>query len=122
MLSILQALSRVASKFSPFESPESVGFKSSIINEALYSLPTIATDVTTFLSSFNHTEAANDDKFDMFKDDNDKFDAIQGHKMAIVAVEADLDEHLLEIRKMLKHSKLGYVTVAGIEVDIVVIQ
>lgn len=55
----------------------------------------------------------------MFKDDDEKFDAIQGHKMAIVAVEADLDEHLLEIRKMLKNSKLGYVTVAGIEVYIV---
>jgi len=55
----------------------------------------------------------------MFKDDDEKFDAIQGHKMAIVAVEADLDEHLLEIRKMLKNPKLGYVTVAGIEVYIV---
>jgi hypothetical protein len=52
----------------------------------------------------------------MFKDDNSKFDAIQENKMAIAAVEADLDVHLLEIRKMLKHSKLGYVTVAGIEV------
>jgi len=37
--------------------------------------------------------------------------------MAIAAIEADLDEHLLEIRKMLKHSKLVYVTVAGIEVS-----
>jgi hypothetical protein len=51
----------------------------------------------------------------MFKEDA-KFDAIQEHKMAIVAVEADLDEHLLEIRKMLKNGRLGYVTVAGIEV------
>ena len=53
----------------------------------------------------------------MFKDELDKFEAIQEHKMAIVAVEADLDDHLLEIRKVLKHSKLNYVTVAGIEVD-----
>ena len=53
----------------------------------------------------------------MFKDDFSKFGSIQEHKMAIVAVEADLDDHLLEIRKMLKHSKLGYVTVAGIEVS-----
>ena len=108
----------MASKFQPFESPQSVGFKSSIINEAIYSLPTIATDITTFLSTFNHNEAANDNKFDMFKDDFSKFDAIQEHKMAIIAVEADLDDHLLEIRKMLKHSKLGYVTVAGIEVSV----
>jgi hypothetical protein len=36
--------------------------------------------------------------------------------MAITAIEADLDEHLLEIRKMVKHSKLVYVTVSGIEV------
>lgn len=69
----------------------------------------------TFLSMFNHAEAANDNKFDMFKDEA-KFDAIQEHKMAIVAVEADLDEHLIEIRKMLKNGRLGYVTVAGIEV------
>jgi hypothetical protein len=54
----------------------------------------------------------------MFKDDFSKFGAIQENKMAIVAVEADLDDHLLEIRKMLKHSKLGYVTVAGIEVSV----
>ena len=52
----------------------------------------------------------------MFKDDDSKFGAIEENKMAIAAVEADLDIHLLEIRKMLKHSKLGYVTVAGIEV------
>ena len=52
----------------------------------------------------------------MFKDDFSKFDTIQEYKMAIVAVEADLDDHLLEIRKILKHSKLVYVTVAGIEV------
>ena len=85
------------------------------MNEALYSLPTIATDVTTFLSVFNHTEAAKDNKFDMFKDEA-KFDAIQEHKMAIIAVEAELDEQLVEIRKMLKCPRLGYVTVAGIEV------
>jgi len=53
----------------------------------------------------------------MFKDDDIKYDAIQEHKMAIVAVEADLDEQLMEIRKILKHSKLNYVTVAGIEVS-----
>jgi DNA mismatch repair protein MSH3 len=93
-----------------------VGFKSPIINEAIYSLPTIATDVTAFLSCFNHAEAANDNKFDMFKEDP-KFEEIADHKMAIVAVEAELDEHLLEIRKMLKYPKLGYVTVAGIEVE-----
>lgn len=52
----------------------------------------------------------------MFKDDDVKFDAIEEHKMAIVAVEADLDDQLKEIRKMLKNSKISYVTVAGIEV------
>jgi len=51
----------------------------------------------------------------MFKDDP-KFEEIQDQKMGIVAVEADLDDHLIEIRKMLKNSKLSYVTVAGIEV------
>jgi hypothetical protein len=52
----------------------------------------------------------------MFREDDPKFEAIHEHKMAILAIEADLDEHLLEIRKMIKHSKLVYVTVAGIEV------
>jgi DNA mismatch repair protein MSH3 len=108
-------LSRVASKFQPFESPDKVGFKSNIINEAIASLPTIAEDVATFLSSFNHTEAANDNKFDLFKDDL-KYAEIEEQKMGIVAVEADLHDHLLEIRKMLKNSKLGYHTVAGVEV------
>jgi DNA mismatch repair protein MSH3 len=117
LLSILQALSRVASKFPEFDSPEAVGFKSPVLNEAIFSLPTIATDVVTFLSTFNHREAADDNKFDMFREDDPKFEAIYEHKMAISAIEADLDEHLLEIRKMLKHSKLVYVTVAGIEVS-----
>jgi DNA mismatch repair protein MSH3 len=112
----LQALSRVASKFSEFDSPEAVGFKSRVLNEAIFSLPTIATDVVTFLSTFNHKEAADDNKFDMFREDDPKFESIYEHKMSITAIEADLDEHLLEIRKMVKHSKLVYVTVAGIEV------
>lgn len=52
----------------------------------------------------------------MFKEDQDpKFEAIQENKMGIIAVEADLHEHLMEIRKILKHSKLQYITVAGIE-------
>ena len=54
----------------------------------------------------------------MFREDDPKFEAILENKMAIAAIEADLDEHLLEIRKMLKHSKLVYVTVAGIEASI----
>jgi len=93
-----------------------VGFTSQIINEAIYSLPTIAEEVAIFLSTFNHVEAANDNKFDMFKDEQ-KFEEIQEHKMTIVAVEADLDAQLVDIRKILKNSKLGYVTVAGIEVN-----
>lgn len=115
LLSILNALSRVANKFPQVEEPEDIGFKSEIINNAIYSLPAMADDVGDFLAAFNHDEAAKDNKFDMFKEDK-KYDRITEHKMAIVAVEADLDEHLLEIRKMLKHSKLNYVTVAGIEV------
>jgi hypothetical protein len=51
----------------------------------------------------------------MFKEDP-KYESIEEHKMAIVAVEADLDEQLLQVRKILKYPKLAYVTVAGIEV------
>jgi hypothetical protein len=75
-------------------------------------------EIATFLSTFHHAEAANDNKYDMFKDDDIKYDAIQEHKMAIVAVEAYLDEQLIEVRKILKNSKLNYVTVAGIEVPL----
>lgn len=95
-----------------------MGFKSSLINEAVASLPEIKEDVEAYLAVFNHSSAAKDDKYDFFKEDGegDEYEAITGHKMGIAAVESELMEHLKEVTVTLRRKqKCNYVSVSGME-------
>lgn len=109
-------MNRIATAFSKVDSPDEVGFKSRIINEAIAALPGITEDVAKYLDVFNHQAAAKDDKYAFFKNEEESYDAIYERKMGIVAVEQDLQDQLPEIAKQLKKKRISYVTVGGIEV------
>ncbi|KAL7268570.1 Mismatch repair protein msh3 [Rhizina undulata] len=114
LLGILQALAKIAGTFEKVDTPEEVGFKSNILNEAVFVLPQMREVVEGFLGGFNHLAAGKDDKYEFFRD-GEEFEEILEHKMGIAAVEHDLQEHLKEAAEQVKRKKLSYVTVAGIE-------
>ncbi len=111
MLQTLQAFFRISRCFDhrdifPFSSP--------ILKEGLPSLRTILELVDGFLGEFNHQDAAKDDKFNMFKENN-TMEQISDHKLGILIVETELQDYLEEIKNTLKKKHVSYISVAGIE-------
>ena len=116
LLTVLQTLKRIATAFKKVNSPDEVGFKSKIINEAVAALPGISEIVDSYLDEFNHQAASKDDKYNFFIDEEFKYESINDKKMGIIAVEQDLNDQLPSIAKQLKKKKVTYVTVSQIEV------
>ncbi|KAK4140308.1 muts domain V-domain-containing protein [Dichotomopilus funicola] len=115
LLTTLQTLQRISIEFSRVKSPADTGFTSSVISEAICSLPGIGTIATSYLEKINPEAARKDDKYSFFREDHET-DAISDHKLGIAAVEADLDAHREEAgAKLSKKSPVTYATVAGIE-------
>ncbi|WWD05762.1 hypothetical protein V865_003845 [Kwoniella europaea PYCC6329] len=111
MATILIALVRIGSEFKPTQEPI---FKSSLLNTILHTLPTIEQTAKTFLESVNVKSARENDEGNLWNDP-DKYPDIQDAKDCISICESELDQHLKEIRKLVKRPTMNYVTVAGIE-------
>lgn len=107
-------MQRIATQFATIRSPEDVGFRSSIINEAIAALPSIADDVLTYLEKINLEAARDDDKYAFFRE-SEETETISEHKLGIGSVEFDLDTHRAEAAGKIRKKKVEYVTVAGIE-------
>ncbi len=115
LLSTLQTLQRISIEFSRVKTPADTGFESSLISEAICTLPGIGDIVNTYLDQINPEAARKDDKYTFFRDDEETED-ITNRKLGIVAVEADLDAHRKDAAaKLSKKIPVTYVTVAGIE-------
>ena len=104
----------IATQFAEVDGPSSAGFLSPMINNAIAALPTISTDVISYLDKINTQAAKEDDKYNFFRDEEET-DEIDAHKMGIAGVEHDLDTHRAEAAEKVKKKKVDYVTVAGIE-------
>ncbi|KAN0122766.1 DNA mismatch repair protein-like protein msh3 [Hyaloscypha variabilis] len=115
LLTSLQTLQRIANEYADVKTPSGAGFNSSLINEAIATLPTICDTVISFLDQINAEAARADDKYAFFREDHETED-ITDHKLGIAAVEQELSTHLSAAAKILKQKKpVIYVTVAGIE-------
>ncbi|KAF3930957.1 hypothetical protein ABW19_dt0210398 [Dactylella cylindrospora] len=111
---ILSTLQKIAKTFRPVDNPEQCGYKSSLLNDSMAALPKILGSVEEYLDKFDHKAASKDDKYSFFKE-VDEYDFISDLKLAIVAVEHDLKDHLKDAAVSVKKKKLDYVTVAGID-------
>jgi DNA mismatch repair protein MSH3 len=107
-------MQRIANEFSGVKQPSDAGFKSSIINEAIVLLPVILDDVVSYLEKINCQAAKEDDKYNFFREDEET-DTIVEHKLGIVAVEHELNEHRKVAAQKLKKTNINYVTVSAIE-------
>ncbi|KAH8815437.1 DNA mismatch repair protein msh3 [Xylogone sp. PMI_703] len=115
LLVTLQTMQRIANEYAHVKSPADAGFKSSLLNEAIASLPTIGDAVISFLDKINAVAAKNDDKYAFFRE-GEETDAITDHKLGIAVVEQELDSHRKEAASTIsKSTPVTYVTVSGIE-------
>lgn len=89
------------------------GFKSEILNRLFEQLSACAETTTGFLSEISKEAALSNNKAEFFLD-SDRHVEIEDEKMGILAVEEQLKEHLLQLRKQTKLSYLQYSTTAGI--------
>ncbi|CAK7210882.1 Mismatch repair protein msh3 [Sporothrix bragantina] len=126
-VSVMQTLQRIAAAYtSTVESTSAAavefgvdGFASPLIRDALHALPAIHDTVVAFLDKINGDAARRDDKYTFFRE-AEETDAMTNHKVSLVAVEMELEEHRRsEIAEIVGKKKGGtgpaYVTVAGIE-------
>lgn len=79
LASLLMAYDRIAKAFPPFDSPSAVGFDSSILNDIIYSLPSLLEPVGRLLHVFDIPKARAGEKKDMWLDPT-KFPQIQDLK------------------------------------------
>ncbi|CAK7205948.1 Mismatch repair protein msh3 [Sporothrix eucalyptigena] len=126
-VSVLQNLQRIASAYISTVASTSAaavefsvnGFQSPLIKNALHALPAIHDLVVHYLNKINGDAAQRDDKYAFFRE-AEETDAMTNHKVSIVAVEMELEEHRRgEIADVVGKKKGGtgpaYVTIAGIE-------
>jgi DNA mismatch repair protein MSH3 len=115
LLSTLQTLQRISMEFARVKAPADTGFKSTLISDAVSSLPAVNEIVTSYLDKINPEAARKDDKYTFFREEEES-DDITSHKLGIAAVEQDLDDHRKDAAKKLsKKTSVTYTTVAGIE-------
>ncbi|WVQ74512.1 hypothetical protein IAR50_004113 [Cryptococcus sp. DSM 104548] len=108
---ILVALVRLGSEF---KTDTGDVFRSSLLNSIPNTLPTIVGRARELLGALDIREAKANNKADLWSD-LDRYPGIQDVKDCMSVCESELDEHLREIRKVVKKPDLKYVTVSNIE-------
>ncbi|KAL2694175.1 Mismatch repair protein msh3 [[Neocosmospora] mangrovei] len=114
LVSVLQALQKVASHYSTVKSPSDAPFTSPLLNDAICTLPQILDTVISYLEQINLGAARKDDKYGFFRDEYQTED-MQDHQLGIAHVEHELDGHRTVAAEKIKKKTVEYVTVAGIE-------
>lgn len=104
----------IAMEFADVKSPADTGFESTLISEAIASLPTILKDITRFLDRINLHAARNDDKYSFFREEEET-EEIGEEKLGIASIEHELQEHLSVASERLQRKGVKYSTVSGIE-------
>jgi DNA mismatch repair protein MSH3 len=115
LLNVLQSLQLVASEFAHVSSAAATGFTSPLVSSAIIALPSILSEVVTYLDKVNLEAAKSDDKYAFFREEQET-EAISEHKFGIASVEQDLDSfRTTAAEKIGRKNPVEYVTVAGIE-------
>lgn len=114
LVAVLQTLQSVANAFAHVKSIDEAGCTSTLLAEAIASLPVISADVVSFLERINLAAAQKDDKYGFFRDEYET-ESIQDHKVGIVSIEYDLEVHKAAIAGLLRKKNVEYVASSGIE-------
>ncbi|KAJ7740749.1 muts domain V-domain-containing protein [Mycena maculata] len=112
---LLPAFYKIGNAFPEIQTPVDIGLKSRLLNDIILSLPRLKKPLGDLLAAINLKETAAGNKDCMWKDASTKFPSVDDHKLAIQAVEVELDQELMKIRKTLKLPSLKFCTAAGEE-------
>lgn len=112
---LLKTFQTIANEYIHIKTPSDANFTSSLLSNAIATLPSINKIIIEFLSKVSAEPALNDDKYAFFHPDHEN-DLITNHKMGIAAVEQELDAYRSSASSVLGISKrLSYITSAGVE-------
>ncbi|CAE6461722.1 unnamed protein product, partial [Rhizoctonia solani] len=114
LATMLTAWQRIATALDPIAAPEDAGFKSELLNGIAYSLPTLREPLATITREINLPQARDNNKADLWVD-SEKYPGIEEAKFGILSVESELEDHLQEIRQILKKPNAQYISVSGID-------
>ncbi|GAB1517406.1 Mismatch repair protein msh3 [Rhizoctonia solani] len=114
LATMLTAWQRIATVLDPIAAPEDAGFKSELLNGIAYSLPTLREPLATIMREINLPQARDNNKADLWVD-SEKYPGIEEAKFGILSVESELEDHLQEIRQILKKPNAQYISVSGID-------
>ncbi|KAJ5829224.1 uncharacterized protein N7525_007477 [Penicillium rubens] len=114
LLTVLQAMQMIAMEFADIKSPTQTGFQSSLVSEAIASLPTIRASVVKFLDKINMHAARTNDKYTFFRE-AEETEEIGELKLQIGSTEHGFSEHRKEAASTIGRGKVEYSTVSGIE-------
>ncbi|KAF2441335.1 DNA mismatch repair protein MSH3 [Karstenula rhodostoma CBS 690.94] len=114
VLVALQILQDISSQYVNVETASDTGFRSSVLSDAVSSIPRIHEDVNSFLEKVNAQAARDDDKYSFFREEYEAED-INDYKLSIASVEDDLNGHKKEAAAKIGTGQVTYVTVSGIE-------
>ncbi|KAF4765676.1 hypothetical protein N7455_004560 [Penicillium solitum] len=114
LLTVLQAMQMIAMEFADIKSPAQTGFQSSLVSDAIASLPTIRASVVKFLDKINMHAARTNDKYTFFRE-AEETEEIGELKLQIGNTEHGFLEHRKEAASTIGRGKVEYSTVSGIE-------
>ncbi|KAJ7694222.1 muts domain V-domain-containing protein [Mycena rosella] len=128
---LLPAFYKIGNAFSGIRTLADVGFKSSVLNEIISSLPPLEEPMKNLLDAINSKETAAGNKERMWKDPS-KYPKVEDNKLVIQSVEAELEQELVAsklsrsshsriplssvtVRKLLKLPSLKWTSTGGVE-------
>nr|XP_060617698.1 DNA mismatch repair protein Msh3 isoform X1 [Anolis sagrei ordinatus] len=114
---IVSTLSQLEASITALAPAIEAQVQATLLRKNLLEIPDLLSSVKKYLSILNEEAAKSGDKTKLFKDLQD-FPLIRTRKDEIQAVLSQIQTHLQDIRKILKCSFAGYVTVSGQEFQV----
>ncbi|KAF5365702.1 hypothetical protein D9758_003271 [Tetrapyrgos nigripes] len=114
LATLIAAFDKVAKAFKPFIDISAVGFRSRLLNEIIFVLPTLLSTIQEVAGAIRTKEALEGNKTDLWTDP-DKYPKVEETAMVLRTIEVELQDELGSIRKLLKMPSLQWKTVANEE-------
>ncbi|CAE7205240.1 unnamed protein product [Rhizoctonia solani] len=114
LVTMLTAWQRIASALDPISTPQEAGFESDLLNDIAHSLPTLREPLAAIMSHIDLAQARDNNKAELWVDP-EKYPGIDEAKFGILSVESELEDHLREVREILKKPNAKYISVSGID-------
>ncbi|KAG7452688.1 uncharacterized protein BT62DRAFT_958683 [Guyanagaster necrorhizus] len=109
---LIRAFKKIAESVGVMGKSSDVGLASMLLNDIIFSLQDVKGPVADMLSIVNLNEAAEGKKATMWVDP-ERYPDVLDRDLAILQVEAELEDELKAIRKLLKFPSLQWSTISG---------